>query len=773
MLSCFTKVKNVSEKEKKALVFWLYNLCNEETSFMNKDEYQVLYMELVKGFGLEAHSTKVISSMVQMAKKIGKLTPVKKSEYYHHSFDYAGPLPVNFEEDQDIYDRCGRWKTTTLDEINLVRLVFCNSQNFFQKVLVYTFFCPENKKLRTFRIPEEPVDVPEEYKEAARDYSAVKVFSDAFKLSEDESVLLNFIYLSHAVRELNDACKTYLNDEEVPFTTMYGKALGKTEREIRFLTRGDKKLQSFGILNEKAGIDPDAMESICANDVNAYFSDVLKEDSDKEIYELDSYMIKEEETELAVRLLQNQGSINLLLYGSAGAGKTQYARSLVQKAGLKAYVFKNELEVSECSENGNRALKRLNSLLSLNKKDSVIIVDEAESVLSTGGMDPLSMIFGGGHSSTKKGTVNTMLENSENKVIWILNYTDPLDESTLRRFNFSVRFNEMSSSMMKTIAGTKLDKISMEQNLKNQLVNLCGKFRVTGASVDNVVKTISGMDLAKTPEKRVVDDVKKVLEANSALIFGKSKMRDTVNDSYDLEILNTSTPAEKIVRMIENAQGYAEKHGKNTRNSGIRLCFYGVSGTGKTELARYIAEKLNKKIILKRASDIFGRYVGDNEKNIREAFEEAEASNDVLLFDEADSFFTDRNLATVGWERTMVNEFLTQMEEFNGILICTTNLRKIMDPAMQRRFHILCEFKPLDETGIRKLLDSFFGDWEIPENKIQELCSYRTVTPGDFGTLSSKIRFMDEDEITGSLIIDELCKIQEEKEPERHIGFAC
>lgn len=62
--------------------------------------------------------------------------------------------------------------------------------------------------------------------------------------------------------------------------------------------------------------------------------------------------------------------------------------------------------------------------------------------------------------------------------------------------------------------------------------------------------------------------------------------------------------------------------------------------------------------------------------------------------------------AVRGWERTLVNEFLTQMEEFSGILICTTNLKNIMDPAMQRRFHILTEFKPLEKAGIEKLLRS-------------------------------------------------------------------
>ena len=121
----------------------------------------------------------------------------------------------------------------------------------------------------------------------------------------------------------------------------------------------------------------------------------------------------------------------------------------------------------------------------------------------------------------------------------------------------------------------------------------------------------------------------------------------------------------------------------------------------------------------------------------------------------------------------MVNEFLTQMEEFSGILICTTNLRQIMDPAMQRRFHILAEFKALRREGILKLLESFFSSYTFSEELISLLARYDTVTPGDFGSLSGKLRFMPQNKTTPQLIIDELCKIQEEKESNcRGIGFA-
>ena len=114
------------------------------------------------------------------------------------------------------------------------------------------------------------------------------------------------------------------------------------------------------------------------------------------------------------------------------------------------------------------------------------------------------------------------------------------------------------------------------------------------------------------------------------------------------------------------------------------------------------------------------------------------------------------------------------MEAFDGIVICTTNLRNIMDPAMQRRFHIITEFKPLEEKGIELLLYRYFSDLVFSQKEIQSLSKMDSVTPGDFSSLSGRIRFMPKEKITGSYIINELLQIQKEKISygSTRIGFA-
>jgi SpoVK/Ycf46/Vps4 family AAA+-type ATPase len=125
------------------------------------------------------------------------------------------------------------------------------------------------------------------------------------------------------------------------------------------------------------------------------------------------------------------------------------------------------------------------------------------------------------------------------------------------------------------------------------------------------------------------------------------------------------------------------------------FCFYGAAGTGKSELARHLADQIGKPFLLRRASDLLGMYVGESEQNIAQMFAEARQQDAVLVLDEADSFLSDRRGAVRTWEVTQVNELLTQMEAFEGIFVCTTNLMEKLDPASLRRFSFKLRFDPL------------------------------------------------------------------------------
>lgn len=743
----------------RTIAYYFYILCFDIEDYKHLNYCLDLYNALVKALNLQDHSKQIIEAIINQHILKNQLTLENDKEDIKHPYSKNGRIKNYFKEDTEIHEKCGWWDSDTEDNINLIRAIFAGKQEWFLNIIEYTFFIKPDKRKKNFTIPND-FNINKEVIENLKQPTFANFLIKKLRLEKIEGEILNFAYLYREVSELNRFFDNLINQEETGRLNIYAKCTANPITIIRNHIQNDTNLAAYGLIDNEGNISVEACNCIYDGNINSLFFGVFQNDQ-KDFYPLSSFTVKEEDIKLASRLLNSNKPMNILLYGAPGAGKTQFARSLIHSLNLTPLLFNNEIEM----ENENyeqKAISRLNRMLSVQQNDSVIIVDEAEELLKTQSL--------WGYTLPQKGIVNKMLEKSPNKVIWILNYTDELDESTRRRFTYAIKFNEINTTMLRNMAGVKLQKLNIGNILQDEIIDLCGKYHVTGASIDNMVKILNGMDLSYKNRKQIINDVKKLLESNSNLIYGKKKMRDTVHDSYDLSILNTTFPAEEILNMVKNAREYEEENSNNL--NGIRMLFYGLSGTGKTEFARYIAEKLNKKIILKRPSDILSKWVGENEANIRKAFDQAEASGDVLLFDEADTFFADRAGAQHSWERSTVNEFLTQMEEFSGILICTTNLRQIMDPAMQRRFHILTEFKPLDANGIEILLKRYFKTFDFNLDLLNQITKYDTVTPGDFGQLAGKIRFMSKDYISSEMIVDELCKIQEEKEGNnKHIGF--
>ena len=93
----------------------------------------------------------------------------------------------------------------------------------------------------------------------------------------------------------------------------------------------------------------------------------------------------------------------------------------------------------------------------------------------------------------------------------------------------------------------------------------------------------------------------------------------------------------------------------------------------------------------------------------------------------------------------MVNEFLTQMEQFKGILICATNFRSIVDSAATRRFVRKIEFDYLTPKGISALCKSYFNI--TAKSKVsQAIQKVSNLTPGDFWTVFRHWYFLPEDQ---------------------------
>jgi SpoVK/Ycf46/Vps4 family AAA+-type ATPase len=142
---------------------------------------------------------------------------------------------------------------------------------------------------------------------------------------------------------------------------------------------------------------------------------------------------------------------------------------------------------------------------------------------------------------------------------------------------------------------------------------------------------------------------------------------------------------------------------KNRKKIDARIIFYGPPGTGKTLTALSLAKSLKKPVLSFDCSKILSMYVGESEKNVRKIFDtfkdlsQKTKSEPVLLLNEADQFLSARSSIAGSsadkMHNQMQNIFLEQIENFEGVLIATTNLLETIDPAFSRRFNYKIEFK--------------------------------------------------------------------------------
>ena len=179
-------------------------------------------------------------------------------------------------------------------------------------------------------------------------------------------------------------------------------------------------------------------------------------------------------------------------------------------------------------------------------------------------------------------------------------------------------------------------------------------------------------------------------------------------------------------------------------NPSARLCLYGPPGTGKTAYGHWLAQQLKKRLITKRASDLLSPFVGENERNIADAFKQAQQQQAILMIDEVDSFLNDRRNTRSSWEASLVNEMLTQMENFSGIFIASTNRMDGLDQAALRRFDLKAKFDFLTAAQAWKLFVRHCKKLGLAHGKKAlplQLASVEYLTPGDFAAVVRMARF--------------------------------
>lgn len=212
--------------------------------------------------------------------------------------------------------------------------------------------------------------------------------------------------------------------------------------------------------------------------------------------------------------------------------------------------------------------------------------------------------------------------------------------------------------------------------------------------------------------------------------------------------------------------------------TGFCCLFYGAPGTGKTETVLQMARHTGREIIRVDLSSQKSMWVGESEKNIerifadyRERLSQSELAP-ILLFNEADAIFSKRHVGVNSeveqMANTMQNILLQNMENFEGILIATTNLADNFDPAFHRRFLYRIEFKSPSAEVRKQIWRSMMPDMD--ESNIKAMAERFSISGGQIENAVRKM--MIESILKGRpLNTDEVIAICEDEVQKKRVSL--
>ncbi len=280
------------------------------------------------------------------------------------------------------------------------------------------------------------------------------------------------------------------------------------------------------------------------------------------------------------------------------------------------------------------------------------------------------------------------------------------------RANFgNVILDEMEGVLQRQKPSEDLTEDSLADDLAN-------KFRFTPGQVRDAYRAALNLAILNGRRSPSAEDLYEGCKAQSNRKLATLARQIEPRHRWESLIL----PDEKLRQLREISNNIKHKstvfedwgfEERLSMGKGLNILFYGSSGTGKTMAAEVLASQLNLELYKIDLSLIVSKYIGETEKNLGRIFKEAEQSNAILLFDEADALFGKRSEVKDAHDRyanVEISYLLQKMEEHEGIVILATNLQENMDDAFLRRMSFTIEFPFPEEEHRMKLWKSLLPE---------------------------------------------------------------
>jgi transitional endoplasmic reticulum ATPase len=329
--------------------------------------------------------------------------------------------------------------------------------------------------------------------------------------------------------------------------------------------------------------------------------------------------------DLAARIVAAAGGLrgaasrgaNLLFYGPPGTGKSEFAKTLGAHLGFS---------VQFCGETGEESAEpnrreRIAALLIANAvgavaRRTIVVVDEADDLLAGLGEDDAFNRRG------SKVFMNRLVERAAAPTIWITNDVDRPGPAIIRRMSLALRFPKPTLSVRKTMVAA---------------IAKSADFRLTKAALLELARTpappalIENAIFCAAYIRGSASDAQEILGASLRALGRREAPTESASIPFDPTLSSADVDLAQLADQVARSPARA-----------LSFCLSGPPGAGKSAYARHLAERLDLDVLEKRFSDLSSMWLGESEKRIAAAFEEASDLRAFLIIDEADSLLRDR-----------------------------------------------------------------------------------------------------------------------------------
>ncbi len=281
--------------------------------------------------------------------------------------------------------------------------------------------------------------------------------------------------------------------------------------------------------------------------------------------------------------------------------------------------------------------------------------------------------------------------------------------------------------------------------------DLAAKFRLTRGQIDDAIATANALG---NGEGITTDALYSGCRTQSRKTLGSLARETDPTYSWDEIIL----PGDRKQQLREVAAhvkhrgtvysdwGFEERF---SLGNGLNVLFTGPSGTGKTMAAEIIANDAGLDMFKIDLASVVSKYIGETEENLKEIFDEAEHSDAVLFFDEADALFGERSEVSDSQDRyanVEVSYLLQRMEEHDGTVILASNYKENIDDAFLRRININIDFPRPGRESRATIWETIFpGDTPVGDLDYGFLSSFE-ITGGNIKNIALTASFFAADD---------------------------